>query len=76
METVEFRYGILCDPLEQQAKEQGYTLGEEAPILEKERGALNLLRIRGILTDSMADKCYQKFNKQVIGELKRKVENE
>ena len=30
-----FRYGLLCDDLEKQANEQGFTLGEKAELMEK-----------------------------------------
>ena len=32
---VMFCYGALSDPLEQQANQQGYTLGKESELLQK-----------------------------------------
>ena len=67
---VGFGYGALCDGLEKQANEQGYTLGEEAEKFEKRREAILTLTFGKILTDSQIDKAYQKLQKQVVKSLK------
>ena len=37
---IEFRYGALCDALEKQANDQGFTLDKDAEKLEKQREAI------------------------------------
>lgn len=68
--TVGFGYGALCKPLEEQANEQGYTLGNKAERFENIREAIHTLTFGDILTDSQIDKSFQKLNKQVIKNLK------
>lgn len=70
MTQVGFSYGAVADPLEQQANEQGYTLGEKAEHFEKCKEAIVRLMFADILTDSQRDKAYQKLNKQVAKVLK------
>ena len=67
---IRLSYGIMCDDLEKQANEQGYTFGSKVEILEKLRFSVNLIRIHGLLTDSQADSVYQKLQKKVVKELK------
>ena len=67
---VGFAYGALCDDLETQAKEQGYTLGNKAETLEKLRFSVNMVRIHGLVTDSQADSMYKKLQKKVVSALK------
>lgn len=56
--------------MEQQANSKRYTLGAEAKILDELMFCLNMVRIHGLLTDSQADKAYEKLNKKVIKALK------
>lgn len=70
MKEIGFRYGIICDDLEKQANEQGYTLGDNIELAEKLRKSYNMLCIHGILTDSQADKCLPKLHKKVVKMLK------
>lgn len=67
---VGFHYGALSKPLEEQAKEQGYTLGKEAERLEHYKDAIITLIFGEILTDSQRDKAFQKLNKRVSKALK------
>jgi hypothetical protein len=67
---VGFRYGALCEDLEIQANEQGYTLGDKAEMLEKLRFSVNMVRIHGLVTDSQADSVYKKLQKKVVSALK------
>ena len=73
---VGFGYGALCDELEVQANQQGYTLGDDAKKFEKKKKAITTLLFGEILTDSQSDKAYQKLNKQVIKSLKPIKEEE
>ena len=66
-----FRYGLLCDDLEKQATEQGFTLGEKAELMEKFRNAINLLGIHSILTETEVNKAFKRLQKEVIKSLRR-----
>lgn len=66
-----FRYGVLCDSLEKQANEQGFTLGKKADKFESHRNEIHSLLFGGIITDSMSSKCFEKLQKQVVKSLKR-----
>lgn len=65
-----FGYGAITNPLEQQANEQGYTLGKKAERFEDCKKAIITLMFGEVLTDSQIDKAIQKLNKQVVKELK------
>lgn len=39
---IKFNYGAMADGLEEQAKKQGYTLGENANKFEKIRFSINI----------------------------------
>ena len=67
---VGFSYGILCDDLEVQAREQGYTLGKAQEKFELIKKSIHVLGFNDILTDSQKDKAFQKLNKQVIKALR------
>lgn len=69
--TVGFHHGALCDPYEQQANEQGYTLGKEADLFDDIGHAYNMLYIHGYLTDSQADSVCKKIQKKLIRSLKK-----
>lgn len=66
-----FGYGILCDELEKQANEQGFTLGEESKKFEEFRRAINLLGINGILTDSEVNRAFARLQKKIVKALIR-----
>lgn len=67
---VGFHHGALCDPYEQQANEQGYTLGEEKVLLEKLGFYIVFCRIHGLLTDSQYDAALKKLQKKLVKALK------
>lgn len=64
MDEIRFEYGAFGEKLENQANKQGYTLGEDAELLDKLMYSLNMVRIHGLITDSQADKAYQKLHKK------------
>lgn len=66
---VGFSYGVLFDPLEKQANEQGYTLGEKAETLEKIREAINICMFH-VATDSQVSAMTKKLHSKVIKTLK------
>ena len=66
---VGFGYGALCDPLEKQANEQGYTLGKKAETLDKIKDAINMCLFH-VATDSQVDSMTKKLHKKVLEALK------
>ena len=71
-----FYHEALCDSYEQQANEQGFTLGDKADLFDKIGYAYNLLRIQGYLTDSQADIVCKKIQKNLVKSIKRMRESE
>ena len=69
-QTVGFGYGVLCDTLEEQANQQGYTLGKKSDELEKCRQAAITLRFGVDLPDSIYDKILQRIQKRVVKAIK------
>lgn len=67
---VEFHHGALCDPYEQQANEQGYTLGEEKELLEKLGFSIVFCWFHGLLTDSQYDAALKKLQKKLVKAIK------
>ena len=61
----------MCDDLEKQANEQGFTLGEKAELMEKFRNAINLLGIHSVLSETETNKAFQRLQKKVVKSLKR-----
>jgi len=64
-----FSYGCLSDPLEKQAKKQGFTLGEKAKKMEHLKDCVIKLRFGIDIPDGIYDKLLKKLNKTVIGSL-------
>lgn len=73
---IEFHYGILNNKLEEQANNQGYTLGSKANYLEKHCNQIYDLWIDNLLTGREKDKLIVRLNKRVIKSIKRIGENE
>ena len=67
---INFNYGALSDPLEEQANKQGATLGDKAELFEKMAYGLVLNMIHGTLTHSQYEKAIQKLHCKVIKEVK------
>lgn len=67
---VGFHHGCLSDSYEKQANEQGFTLGDNAEMLEELRHSYNMLRLHDCITDSQASKIVQKLQKKVVKSLK------
>lgn len=65
-----FHHGALRKSYEEQANEQGFTLGEKAELFEKIGRSYNMLRVHGYLTDSQADSVCKKIQKNLIKNLK------
>lgn len=68
--TVGFSYGPLCNSLEEQANEQGFTLGERAEEFEEYKCAINILYLSNIATESIEKKLREKLQKMFVRELK------
>ena len=67
---VEFIHGALADPYEKQAREQGFTLGDKAELMDKLGFGLNICHVHGVLTDAEYNKALQRLNKKIVGNLK------
>lgn len=67
---INLNYGALSAPLEEQANEQGFTLGEKAELFEKMAYGLVLNMIHGTLTHSQYEKAIQRLHNNVIKEVK------
>lgn len=65
-----FHHGALCDPYEQQANNQGYTLGEEKELLEKLGFSIVFCWVQGLLTDSQYDSALRKLQKKLVKAVK------
>ena len=72
MIEVKFNYGILAETLEQQANEQGFTLGENAEEFKKLKYAINICRLKDVLTDKELSNAIERLNKKVMKVLKIK----
>lgn len=68
--TVEFNYGALCDPYEEQANAQGFTLGDKAKLLQDLGHHIAMLWMYGLLTDSQYDEALKKLQKRLVKALK------
>ena len=67
---VGFSYGPIVDKtLEEQAKEQGYTLGKQADKFENCRQSLYTLRFGIDVPDGMFDKLCLRLHKRVIASM-------
>ena len=66
MAQIGFHHGALCEPYEQQANEQGYTLGEHADYLQDLGFKTCYLYIHGLLTDSQYDAALKKLQKMLV----------
>ena len=65
-----FHYGALSDPLEQQANEQGFTLGDKAELLQDLNRSMIMCRLHGLCTESQKDAMVKKMQKKVVKALK------
>ena len=65
-----FHYGALSDPLEQQANEQGFTLGDKAELLQDLNRSIIMCWLHGLCTESQKDAMMKKMQKKVIKALK------
>lgn len=66
---VTFHYGALADPLEEQARKQGLTLGKTAKRWQKIYDAMLVVWIHGITTDSQKGSMIKRFQKGMIKDL-------
>lgn len=67
--TVGFRHGALAPRYEEQANEQGFTLGEQAELFDDIAHAYNTLRLEGYLTDKQEDAICKKIQKNLVKNL-------
>jgi hypothetical protein len=74
MNEVKFSYGALAPKLEEQANEQGYTLGDKSKSFEKSKESILWLTFRNILTESQKNNAFARLHKQVMKQLVSKEE--
>ena len=67
---VGFIHGALADPYEKQAREQGFTLGDKAELMDKLGFWLSICHVHGVLTDAEYKRALQRLNKKIVGNLK------
>ncbi len=58
--TFSLRFGMLCEPLAKQLKDQGFVL-EHSEHWERRAKAISELRVLGLLTGSEAHKAEKRF---------------
>lgn len=71
--TVEFYHGAFSDTYEEQAKRQGYTLGDKADFVQKVGFGIVAAHIHGCITDSEYDKILRRFQTKIITKNLKKV---
>lgn len=69
--TVKFYHGALADPYEKQAREQGFTLGDKAELMDELAKGLVMNMVHGILIYSDYEKALKKLHKMILKNLKR-----
>lgn len=70
MKSIEVRYGCLCDDIEVQLNEQGFTLGDRAERYEGYRESITHLYFNDIITDKECDRMFQRVTKKIAKEVK------
>ena len=71
-EKVIFNYGCLGDSLEEQANQQGYTLGKNADVCEKIRKSINMCGFH-VATESQVNSMFKKLQSKVVKSLSELV---
>jgi len=69
-EKIGITYGMLSEPVEDQLKSEGYTLGPDSKRIKKILNALYTLRIELQLPDSMYHNILQRVHKQILKHIK------
>lgn len=64
-----FSYGVLCDGLEEQANEKGFTFGDDIEFVESLRKAYNMGCFY-FLADKQKEMAIKKVHKEVVRRLK------
>lgn len=72
MTTVSFHYGVLSDGLEEQANEQGLTLGDKAKKWQDLIDAVNWIWMEKLINDRQHTAICEKFQGKMIKDLKPK----
>lgn len=66
---ITFGYSVFEKTLEEQANQQGFTLGKQAEQFEKIRKSINMCGFH-VATGSQVDSMFKKLQKKVVKELK------
>lgn len=70
-QIIGMRYGALSDPIEDQLRSQGLTLGDKAVQYQDDVDACIRLFVRGHLTDSAHNRVLDKIHKSIMKNIKR-----
>ena len=73
---VGFHHGALCDKLEKQANEQGFTFGKDKKFVQMVEDGLIAAHIHGCITDGEYDKILSRFQKKVLIKMLKPQESE
>lgn len=68
---IKLQHGIYPYTYEQQARDQGYTLGKKSEYYERMRNAFNTLRMNDFLTESQSDAICKKLQKRIVVDMKK-----
>lgn len=71
-----FQYGALCDKLEKQANEQGFTFGKDEKFVQMIHDGLVGAHIHGCITDGEYDKILRRFQQKVLIKRMKPLESE
>ena len=63
---VTFVHGAMIATYEEQANNQGFTLGSKAELAEELRHAILILMFNGVLTDAQRWAAFQRLQKKVL----------
>ena len=74
MTSIVFHHGALMDTYEEQANQQGFTLGDHADFAQRVGFGIVAAHIHGCITDSEYDKILRRFQTKILTKnLKKKV---
>lgn len=73
--TIKFQYDIFAASLEEQANNQGYTLGDYSETAEEIIDALIMLRMRALITNREYEKITARLYKKLLKHLTKMEEN-
>lgn len=76
MKAVEFHHGALCKSYEEQARKQGFTLGDSAKFADRIAFGLVAAHIHGCITEAEYDRILKRFQKYILIRNLRPIETD